>query len=40
MTKYERVGKALSYNGVVQSWPEITRLAHAGEKEEQGVLNL
>jgi putative DNA methylase len=26
----KRAQEALSYNGLVQSWPEITRLAQAG----------
>jgi len=28
----KRPQEALSYNGLVQSWPEITRLAREGEK--------
>jgi putative DNA methylase len=28
----KRAAEALSYNGLVQSWPEITRLAHEGGK--------
>ncbi len=33
----KRAAEALSYNGLVQSWPEITRLAREGGKppEEQ-----
>lgn len=27
----KRAAEALSYNGLVQSWPEITRLAREGE---------
>ena len=34
----KRAVEALSYNGLVQSWPEITRLAWEGAKEQQGVL--
>lgn len=36
----KRAAEALAYNGLVQSWPEITRLAHeAGKpKNEQGGL--
>lgn len=34
----KRPAEALSYNGLVQSWPEIARLARAGEREEQGAL--
>jgi putative DNA methylase len=36
----KRATEALSYNGLVQSWPEITRLAREGAKEhaDQGVL--
>lgn len=36
----KRAAEALSYNGLVQSWPEITRLAREGAKEhaDQGVL--
>jgi putative DNA methylase len=36
----KRAAEALSYNGLVQSWPEIIRLAHEGGKRnaEQGVL--
>ena len=33
----KRPAEALSYNGLVQSWPEISRLAGA-ESVEQGVL--
>jgi putative DNA methylase len=28
----KRTAEALSYNGLVQSWPEITRLARDGRK--------
>lgn len=28
---HERAVEALSYNGLVQSWPEITRLAREGQ---------
>jgi putative DNA methylase len=28
----KRAAEALSYNGLVQSWPEITRLAREGRK--------
>jgi len=34
----KRVTEALSYNGLVQSWPEITRLAREGESEIQPQL--
>ncbi len=36
----KRAAEALAYNGLVQSWPEITRLAHEGGKSkiEQGGL--
>jgi putative DNA methylase len=36
----ERAAEALAYNGLVQSWPEIARLAHEGgkPKTEQGKL--
>ncbi|MCA1807474.1 MAG: hypothetical protein LC687_06480, partial [Actinobacteria bacterium] len=36
----KRAPEALSYNGLVQSWPEIVRLAHEAPevKEEQGTL--
>ena len=36
----KRTQEALSYNGLVQSWPEITRLAREGgkPKTEQGTL--
>jgi putative DNA methylase len=36
----KRAAEALSYNGLVQSWPEIARLAREGgkPKTEQGVL--
>lgn len=28
----KRAAEALSYNGLVQSWPEITRLGREGDK--------
>jgi putative DNA methylase len=36
----KRAAEALAYNGLVQSWPEIARLAREGDKPrtEQGVL--
>ena len=36
----KRAAEALAYNGLVQSWPEIVRLAHEGgtSKTEQGAL--
>ena len=34
----KRAAEALSYNGLVQSWPEITRLAREGAKEQQATL--
>ena len=36
----KRASEALSYNGLVQSWPEITRLAREGRQpsEEQAPL--
>ena len=34
----KRAAEALSYNGLVQSWPEITRLARALQKTEQALL--
>src|SRR6202042_1134434 len=36
----KRAAEALAYNGLVQSWPEITRLAREGArpKNEQGGL--
>jgi len=36
----KRAAEALAYNGLVQSWPEITRLAREGgkPKSEQGGL--
>jgi putative DNA methylase len=30
----KRAQEALSYNGLVQSWPEITRLAREGGKSQ------
>ena len=33
-----RAAEALSYNGLVQSWPEIVRLARQEPREEQGRL--
>jgi putative DNA methylase len=38
----KRAPEALSYNGLVQSWPEITRLAREGGKpraEQPALLN-
>ena len=34
----KRAAEALSYNGLVQSWPEITRLAQAGVRTRQAGL--
>lgn len=34
----KRAAEALSYNGLVQSWPEIEKLARASAREEQGAL--
>ena len=36
----KRAAEALAYNGLVQSWPEIVRLARAGgqSRAEQGAL--
>jgi putative DNA methylase len=34
----KRAAEALSYNALVQSWPEITRLAQGAATEQQGVL--
>jgi putative DNA methylase len=34
----KRAQEALSYNGLVQSWPEITRLAHSGAPASQTQL--
>jgi len=31
----KRAAEALSYNGLVLSWPEITRLAREGDKPQQ-----
>lgn len=33
----KRAAEALSYNGLVQSWPEITRLAREGESIDATV---
>lgn len=33
----KRASEALAYNGLVQSWPEITRLAREGTKAQQGT---
>lgn len=33
-----RAAEALSYNSIVQSWPEITRLSRQNEPPDQGVL--
>jgi putative DNA methylase len=32
----KRASEALSYNALVQSWPEITRLSREGEKPADG----
>lgn len=32
--------KALSYNGIVESWPEITRLAREGDKPRTTPANM
>ena len=34
----KRTAEALSYNGLVQSWPEIVRLAQQGVASEQGEM--
>jgi putative DNA methylase len=34
----KRAQEALSYNGLVQSWPEITRLARSGAQASQTEL--
>ena len=34
----KRAAEALAYNGLVQSWPEIARLAGEGGKPEQAAL--
>jgi putative DNA methylase len=36
----KRASEALSYNGLVQSWPEITRLAREGGKPREGQSQL
>ena len=36
----KRAAEALSYNGLVQSWPEITRLARRGEKPRPAQTGL
>jgi putative DNA methylase len=36
----KRAQEALSYNGLVQSWPEITRLAREGRKPERSQAQL
>ncbi|MBU2227528.1 MAG: hypothetical protein KJ936_07660, partial [Proteobacteria bacterium] len=36
----KRAAEALSYNALVQSWPEITRLAREGSKPRQAVPGL
>jgi putative DNA methylase len=36
----KRAQEALSYNGLVQSWPEITRLAREGSKPQQSQPHL
>ena len=33
----KRAAEALSYNGLVQSWPEITRLAREGGKPQHST---
>ena len=34
----KRAAEALAYNGLVQSWPEISRLAAAGSAEQGGLF--
>ena len=34
----KRAAEALAYNGLVQSWPEISRLAAAGSTEQGGLF--
>ncbi len=34
----KRAAEALAYNGLVQSWPEISRLAVAGSTEQGGLF--
>jgi putative DNA methylase len=36
----KRAQEALSYNGLVQSWPEITRLARESSKPRQSQSQL
>jgi putative DNA methylase len=36
----KRTSEALSYNGLVQSWPEIMRLAREGGKERQSQVSM
>jgi putative DNA methylase len=36
----KRAQEALSYNGLVQSWPEITRLAREGGKPQESQPQL
>src|SRR6185437_1279500 len=36
----KRAPEALSYNALVQSWPEITRLAHEGVKQPSAQVEL
>ena len=36
----KRAAEALSYNGLVQSWPEITRLAREGGKPREAQARL
>jgi putative DNA methylase len=36
----KRAAEALSYNGLVQSWPEITRLAHEGGVKPSSTLEI
>ena len=34
----KRAAEALAYNGLVQSWPEISRFAVAGSTEQGGLF--
>jgi putative DNA methylase len=36
----KRAPEALAYNGLVQSWPEITRLAREGSKPTPGQTKM
>jgi putative DNA methylase len=36
----KRATEALSYNSLVQSWPEITRLAREGSKQAKGQTTM